>query len=89
MQTQDTHTSDYFHQIGMKMDRNVFFGLYRVNPADLHKPNSLHNIYFGLFKHMMKWVEGFLKKHKRQHVFDDIWKALSPYPGFNIPKKAY
>ena len=89
MQTQDTHIADYFHQIGMKIDRNVFSGLYRVNPADLHKPDLLHNIYLGLFKHMMKWVEGFLKKHKRQQAFDDIWKALPPYPGFNVPKKAY
>ena len=37
----------------------------------------------------MKWIEGFLKKHKRQQAFDDIWKALPPYPGFNVPKKAY
>ena len=37
----------------------------------------------------MKWIEGFLKKHQRQQAFDDIWKALPPYPGFNLPKKAY
>ena len=73
----------------MKIDRNEFSGLYRVNPADLHKPDLLHNIYLGLFKHMIKWIEGFLKKHKRQQPFDDIWKALPPYPGFNVPKKAY
>ena len=53
-QTQDTHIADYFNQIGMKIDRNVFFGLYRVNPADLHKPDLLHNIYLALFKPMMK-----------------------------------
>ena len=73
----------------MKIDRNVFSGLYRVNLADLHKPDLLHNIYLGLFKHMMKWIEGFLKKHKRQQAFDDIWKTLPPYPGFNVLKKAY
>ena len=38
---------------------------------------------------MMKWIEEFLKKHKRQQAFDDIWKALPPYPGFNLPKKDY
>lgn len=88
-QTQATHIADYFHQVGVKIDRNVFSGLYRVNPADLQKPDLLHNIYLGLFKHMMKWVEGFLKKHKRQQAFDDIWKQLPPYPGFGTPKKAY
>ena len=88
-QTQDTHIADYFHQIGMKIDRNGFSRLYRVNPADLHKPDLLHNIYLGLFKHMMKWIEWFLKKHKLQQAFDDIRKALPPYPSFNVPKTAY
>ena len=72
----------------MKIDRNVFFGLYRGNPADLHKPDLLHNIYLGLIKHMMQWIEGFLQKHKRQQGFNAIWKALPHYPGFNLPKKA-
>jgi len=31
---------------------------------DLHKPDVLHTIYLGLFKYMMEWVEGFLKKDK-------------------------
>ena len=88
-QTQNTHIADYFHQIGMKIDRNVFSGLYRVNTADLHKPDLLYNIYLGLFKHMMKWIEGFLKKHKQQQAFNDIWKAMPSYPGCNVPKKAY
>ena len=37
----------------------------------------------------MEWVEGFLKKHKRQQAFDDPWKEIPPYPGFSVPKKAY
>ena len=86
-QTQDTNITDYFHQIGMEIDRNVFSGVYRVNPADLHKPDLLYNIYLGLFKHMMKWIEGFLKKHKQQQAYDDIWKALPPYRGLNVPKR--
>ena len=84
-----TNVTKYFQQIGLKIGRNVFSGLHRVDPADLHKPDLLHNIYLGLFKHMMEWVEGFLKKHKRQQAFDDAWKALPPYPGFSVPKKAY
>ena len=79
----------YFQQVDVKIGHNVFAELYRVNPADLHKPDLLHNIYLGLFKHMMEWVEGFLKKHKRQQAFDDAWKELPPYPGFSVPKRAY
>ena len=67
----------------------LFAQLYRVNPADLHKPDLLHNIYLCLFKHMMEWVEGFLKKHKRQQAFDDAWKELQPYPEFKVPKRAH
>jgi len=38
---------------------------------------------------MMEWVEGFLKKDKRQQAFDDAWKEIPPYPGFSVAKKAY
>jgi len=49
----------------------------------------LHTVYLGLFKHMMDWIQGFLKKHGRLEAFDEVWKALPPYPGFLVPKKAY
>ena len=64
--TEAASIAEYFRQVGVKMENNasVFTGLDRVSPADLHKPDLLHNIYLGLFKHMMEWVEGFLKKHK-------------------------
>ena len=58
-------------------------------PADLHKPDLLYKIYLGLFKHMMVWVEGFLKNRKQQQVFKNAWKEIAPYPGFSVPKKAY
>jgi len=69
--------------------QNGFQGLVRVSTPDLHKPDMLHTIYLGLFKHIMDWIQGFLKKHARQQAFDDTWKALPPYPGFFVPKKAY
>jgi len=47
-------SGEYFQQVRMKIENNVFAGLDRVNPADLHKPDLLHNIYLGLFKHMME-----------------------------------
>ena len=84
-QTQDTHIADCFHEIGMKIDHSVFSRLYRVNPADLHKPDLLHNISLRVVKYMVKWIEGFRKKHKRQQAFDDIWKVLPPYLSLNVP----
>jgi len=53
--------AEYFQQVGVKIGNNVFAGLDRVNPPYLDKPDLLHNIYLGLFKHMMEWVKGFLK----------------------------
>jgi len=81
--------AEYFQQVGLQIGNNVLAELDRVNLADLYKPDLLQIIYLGLFKHMMEWVEGFLKKHKRQQAFDDAWKEVSPYPGLSIPKKAY
>jgi len=81
--------AEYFQRLGVKIGNNVFTGLDRVSPADLHKLDLLHNISLGLFKHMMEWVEGFLKMHKRRQVFDYTWKEIPPYPGFSVPKKAY
>jgi len=38
---------------------------------------------------MMKWIQGFLGKHKRLAVYDEIWRSLPPYLGFTPPKKQY
>jgi len=46
-------------------------------------------VYLRFFKHMMEWIQAFLKKHGRLQAFDDVWKALPPYTGFLVPKKAY
>ena len=75
--------------VEVRMNRNIFAGIPRVRVPLLFKPDVLHNIYIGLFKHMMQWIEDFLKKHDRQAVFDEVWKSLPPYPGFSLPKMAY
>ena len=71
------------------MGPGVFHGLYRVSAPDLHVRDLLHTIYLGLFRHMMDWIQGFLKKHGRLQAFDHAWMTLLPYPGFLVPKKAY
>ena len=78
-----------FRGLGINLGQNVFRGLHRVSVPDLHTPDMLHTVYLGLFKHMMDWIQAFLKKHGRLQAFDDVWKALPPYPGFLVPKKAY
>jgi hypothetical protein len=68
---------------------NAFWGMPRVNPYDLNKPDILHNIYLGMLKHMMEWVQGFLKNHYRLEEFDKGWASIEPYPGLAVPNKAY
>jgi len=74
---------------GIKRGQNIFQGLVRVATPDLHKADMLHTIYLGLFKHMMDWIQGFLKKHAQQQSFEDTSKSWPPYPGFFVPKNAY
>ena len=80
---------EYFQQVGLKIGNNALARRERVNPADLHKLDLLHNIYFGPFKHIVKWVVGFLQKHKLDPAFDDAWKEIPPYPRLSVSKKAY
>jgi len=79
-----TSIAEYFQQVGVKIGNNVFAGLDRVNPADLHKPDLLHNIYLGLVKHMMEGGRGSCKSINGSR--------LSTMPGKKlrlIPDSAY
>jgi len=38
---------------------------------------------------MMAWMQAFLKKHGRLQAFDHVWKALQPYAGLLLPKRAF
>ena len=89
MDTRDEELAISLSAVGVKMNRNIFAGISRVTVPLLFKPDILHNVYLGLFKHLMQWLEDFLKKHDWQDMFDEVWKSLPPYPGFFVPKKAY
>jgi len=57
--------------LGIDLEKNVFHGLHRVSAPGLHKPDLLHTVYLGLFKYLIDWISGFLKKHARLRAFDD------------------
>jgi len=82
---------EYIQRVRVKIENNLFLGLDRVYPADLHKPHLLHNIYLPsrLFKHMIEWVKGFHKKNKRQLAFDNSGTEIPLYPRLSVAKKAY
>jgi len=83
------HADITSESLGIRLGQNVFYGLNWVSPSDLLKADMLHTVYLGLFKHMRGWIKGFLKKDGRLEAFDEVWKALPPYPGFHVPNKAY
>jgi hypothetical protein len=74
---------------GVKSLINAFWILPRIDPSQLPKPDLLHTVYLGILKHLMEWVQDFLKKHDRLNSFDEVWSAMGSYPGFTVPKKAY
>ena len=78
-----------FETLGIELEKIVFHELHQVSAPGLHKPDLLYTVYLGLFKHLMDWISGFLKKHARLQAFDDTWKTLPSYTGFFVPKKAY
>jgi len=63
-QTSGSETDDD-HVMNVGICQNIFHGRDRVLESDLYKPDILHTIYLTLFKHMMDWIEVFLKKHGR------------------------
>ena len=87
--TGDEHDFASLPPVGVKIGWNIFPELSRVKISLRFKPDILHNIYLRLFKHLMQWIEDFVKKHDWQELFDDIWESLPQYPGFFLPKKSY
>ena len=87
--TSDTALIEYLVSKSFKTLYNALWALPKAQVYDLHKPDMLHNIYLGLLKHMMEWVQLFLKKHNRLENFDRAWASTKPYPGLAVPNKAY
>ena len=74
---------------GVKPVANALWTLPNIHPPLIVRGDILHNVYLGILKHVMQWMEEFLKKHKRLHIFDNIWESIPPYSGYNPPSKKY
>ena len=73
-----------FETLGINREKNMFHGLHCISAPGLHTPDLLHTGYLGLFKHLMDWISGFLKKHARLQAFDDTWNVVPPYSGLLV-----
>jgi len=87
--TGDERRIEKLAQKGIKGLFNAFWILPRTNPSELPKPDLLHTVYLGILKHLMEWVQDFLKKYNRLDIFDEVWSSMGAYPGFTVPNKAY
>ncbi|KAH0604492.1 uncharacterized protein H6S33_006869 [Morchella sextelata] len=79
----------WFDSRGLRPLYNPFWNLPFVQAYDLHKQDMLHVVYLGILKHLMEWLEDFLKEHGRLDEFNAIWTRMPPYPGFTPPTKPY
>jgi hypothetical protein len=73
---------------GVHQGSNVLWHLDCV-VSDLPKPDLLHTIQLGMLKHLLGWLQDFLKQHKRLEVFNNIWLSVPPYLDMAQPQKAY
>jgi hypothetical protein len=55
-------TEDRFESVSARLVPCTCWGLPHVENYNLHRPNILHNIYIGMFDHLMTWIEGFLQR---------------------------
>jgi hypothetical protein len=67
----------------------VFWDFPYSDAYDLHRPDILHNIYLGMYEHVMSWINGFLDAHRRMEDFEAIWQAIPAYPEFRHPRRGY
>jgi len=68
---------------------NVLWYLKGVTIGDLPKPDLLHTMQIGMLKHLLGWLQCFLKQHKRLELFNNIWLSVPAYLDMSRPKCAY
>jgi hypothetical protein len=57
--------------------------------SDLPKPDLLHTMQIGMLKHLLGWLQDFLKYHKRLERFNNIWLSVPAYLDMSKPRCAY
>ena len=75
-------TEDWFESMGARPVPCIFWDLPYVEAYDHHWPDILHIIYITTFNHLMTWIEGYLQRHGKAAVFDEIWAGIPPYTNF-------
>jgi hypothetical protein len=57
--------------------------------SDLPKPDLLHTMHLGMLKHLLEWLQSFLKDHGRLERFNNLWLSVPSYLTMTAPHIAY
>ncbi|KAG0125070.1 hypothetical protein HOY82DRAFT_493442, partial [Tuber indicum] len=75
--------------LGLWAEENPFSRLPLCNVYRLWQPDTLHLLHLGILKMMMDWLVGYLRQWGILGLFNDDFKSIPPYPGFQPFKRSY
>ena len=81
--------AEYLAFISLQVEENLFWRLPLCNVYTLWQPDALHLLHLGILKTMMDWFVGYLRKRKILDQFNESFKLILPYPGFQPFKRSY
>lgn len=81
--------AEYLASIGLRGEENPFWRFPLCNVYNLWQPDALHLLHLGILKTMMDWLVGYLRKRKILGRFNERFKSIPPYPGFQPFKRSY
>ena len=81
--------AQYLASIALRMEENPFWRFPLCNVYRLWQPDALHLLHLGILKTMMDWLVGYLRKWKILGRFNERFKSILPYQGFQPFKRGY
>ena len=74
--------AEYLSSIGLWVEENPLWRVPLCNVYSLWQPDALHLLHLGILKTIMDWLVGYLRKWKMLGWFNECFKSIAPYPGF-------
>ena len=81
--------AQYLASIGLRGVEYPFWRFPLCNVYNHWQPDTLHLLNLGILKMMMDWLVGYLRKRKILDRFNERFKSIPPYPGFQPFKRSY
>jgi hypothetical protein len=75
-------------QHGMNLGDNILWYTGSI-VSELPKPDLLHTMDLGMLKHLLIWLQQFMKKFKRLDRYNELWLSVPAYLTITKPTKSY